>query len=231
MFWYTVSIIQHIIGGVFMDEWISKKDLLIETGISYGQLYRWKREGLIPENWFVKRSVPSGQETFLPREMILNRIAFILKYKDKHPLSELNQMLSPDSESRHYKTTALIRLPGMLRPIMQISALTNARDFNHGQALCALIGANILTACDMTDEQLRFIMKAILAWQQEKHIFSHSDGRLAILRFQKQMIPVYMQPDAEIMISDGTELIFQLRMGDIQKMYNKQLNKLFEDLA
>lgn len=214
-----------------MDEWISKKELLIETGISYGQLYRWKREGLIPESWFVKRAVPSGQETFLPREMILNRIAFILKYKDKHPLSELNQMLSPDSESRHYKTTALIRLPGMLRPIMQISAMTNARDFNHGQALCALIGANILTACDMTDEQLRFLMKAILAWQQEKHIFSSSDGRIAILRFQKQMIPVYLQPDAEIMVADGTELIFELRLSDIQKMYNKQLNKLFEDLA
>lgn len=214
-----------------MDEWISKKDLLAETGISYGQLYRWKREGLIPESWFVKRAVPSGQETYLPREMILNRIAFILKYKDKHPLSELNQMLSPDSESRHYKTTALIRLPGMLRPIMQISALTNARDFNHGQALCALIGANILTACDMTDEQLRSIMKSILNWQQEKHIFSSSDGRIAILRFQKQMLPIYTQPDAEIMVAEGAELIFQLRMGDIQKMYNKQLNKLFEDLA
>ncbi|MCL2486473.1 MAG: YhbD family protein, partial [Oscillospiraceae bacterium] len=31
---------------------ISKKDLLEFTGISYGQLYRWKREGLIPEEWF-----------------------------------------------------------------------------------------------------------------------------------------------------------------------------------
>ncbi|MBQ2956470.1 MAG: DUF4004 family protein [Clostridia bacterium] len=214
-----------------MDEWISKKDLLAETRISYGQLYRWKREGLIPENWFVKRAVPSGQETYLPREMILNRISFILKYKDKHPLSELHQMLSPDSESRHYKTTALIRLPGMLRPIMQISALTNARDFNHGQALCALIGANILTACDMTDEQLRFIMKSILEWQQEKHIFSSSDGRIAILRSQKHMIPIYVQPDADIMVAEGTDLIFELRIDDIQKMHNKQLNKLFEDLT
>ena len=214
-----------------MDEWISKKDLLAETGISYGQLYRWKREGLIPESWFVKRAVPSGQETFLPREMILNRIAFILKYKDKHPLSELHEMLSPASESRHYKTTALIRLPGMLRPIMQISALTNARDFNHGQALCALIGANILSACDMPDEQLRSILKALLDWQHREQIFSSADGRIAILRSQKQLIPVYMQPDAAIMVSEGTELIFQLRMSDIQKMYNKQLNKLFDDLA
>lgn len=214
-----------------MEEWISKKDLLIETGISYGQLYRWKREGLIPESWFIKRSVPSGQETYLPREMILNRIAFILKYKDNHSLSKLCEMLSPGSESRHYKTTALIRLPGMLRPIMQLSNLTGARDFNHGQALCALIGANILTACDMTDEQLRSIIKALLEWQQRKQILSSSDGRIAILRTQKQLIPVYMQPDADIMVGEGTDLIFELRMGDIQKMYNKQLNKLFEDLV
>ena len=31
---------------------ISKKELLDQTGISYGQLYRWKRKGLIPEAWF-----------------------------------------------------------------------------------------------------------------------------------------------------------------------------------
>jgi len=24
-------------------------------GISYGQLYRWKRKGLIPESWFIRR--------------------------------------------------------------------------------------------------------------------------------------------------------------------------------
>ena len=44
---------------------ISKKDLLIQTNISYGQLYRWKREGLIPEEWFIKKSVSTGQETGL----------------------------------------------------------------------------------------------------------------------------------------------------------------------
>lgn len=47
---------------------ISKKDLLQVTGISYGQLYRWKREGLIPENWFVKRPSSTGQETFFPKD-------------------------------------------------------------------------------------------------------------------------------------------------------------------
>jgi len=34
---------------------ISKKDTLETMGISYGQLYRWKRKGLIPESWFIRR--------------------------------------------------------------------------------------------------------------------------------------------------------------------------------
>lgn len=40
---------------------ISKRELLENTGISYGQLYRWKREGLIPEEWFIKRASFTGQ--------------------------------------------------------------------------------------------------------------------------------------------------------------------------
>jgi predicted DNA-binding transcriptional regulator AlpA len=32
------------------EELISKKEVLELTGISYGQFYRWKREGLIPES-------------------------------------------------------------------------------------------------------------------------------------------------------------------------------------
>ena len=44
-------------------EYITKKDLLVQTGLSYSQLYRWKRLGLIPESWFIKRPSPTGQET------------------------------------------------------------------------------------------------------------------------------------------------------------------------
>ncbi|NFS84128.1 DUF4004 family protein, partial [Clostridium botulinum] len=39
------------------EELISKKELLEEMKISYGQLYRWKRKKLIPEEWFIKKSV------------------------------------------------------------------------------------------------------------------------------------------------------------------------------
>jgi len=64
--------------------YISKKELLSTTGISYGQLYRWKREKLIPEEWFVKQSSYTGQETFFPKDKISNRIEFIMNMKDEH---------------------------------------------------------------------------------------------------------------------------------------------------
>ena len=79
---------------------ISKKDLLQVTGISYGQLYRWKREGLIPENWFVKRPSSTGQETFFPKELILKRIRAIQKLKDHYSLEELANLLAPEVTNR-----------------------------------------------------------------------------------------------------------------------------------
>lgn len=76
------------------EELISKKDLLDETGISYGQLYRWKRKQLIPEEWFIRKSTFTGQETFFPRERILGRVQHILQKKEDLSLDELADRLS-----------------------------------------------------------------------------------------------------------------------------------------
>ncbi len=87
--------------------YISKKDLLKETGISYGQLYRWKREGIIPEEWFIKQSAFTGQETVFPKTQILNRIKAIQELKDKYTLEELAKILSPEIADRYFTTDGL----------------------------------------------------------------------------------------------------------------------------
>ncbi|HEY5548436.1 MAG TPA: YhbD family protein [Coriobacteriia bacterium] len=75
---------------------ISKKDLLLATGISYGQLYRWKRKGLIPEDWFVRKSAFTGQETFFPRDKMLARVERILSMKDEDvSLDDIAEAVSP----------------------------------------------------------------------------------------------------------------------------------------
>lgn len=81
---------------------ISKKELLEETGISYGQLYRWKRQNLIPEEWFIKKSSFTGQETFFPKEKMLNRINMIQDLKDRYSLDQLAKILSPELSERNF---------------------------------------------------------------------------------------------------------------------------------
>lgn len=76
------------------EELISKKDILDLTGISYGQLYRWKRKDLIPEEWFIKKSSYTGQETYFPKEKIIARINKIKELKDEMPLDDLANMFS-----------------------------------------------------------------------------------------------------------------------------------------
>lgn len=78
------------------NELISKKEVLKETDISYGQFYRWKRKGLIPEEWIVHKSTYTGQESFLPRDKILPRITKIKNLKDDHTLDEIARILSPE---------------------------------------------------------------------------------------------------------------------------------------
>ncbi|MDD7651163.1 MAG: DUF4004 family protein, partial [Firmicutes bacterium] len=72
-----------------MDELISKKEVLEKYGISYGALYRWKRMGLIPEAWFLRKSTVTGQETFFRRDQICPRVELILSRKEQTSLENL----------------------------------------------------------------------------------------------------------------------------------------------
>ncbi len=77
------------------EELISKKDLLERADISYGQLYRWKRKGLIPEDWFIRKSTYTGQETFFPRAKVLSRIEKIKNLKEDVSLDDIAEVFSP----------------------------------------------------------------------------------------------------------------------------------------
>ena len=86
------------------NEMISKKDLLFKYGISYGALYRWKRMGLIPDDWFVKTSSPTGQQTFFPKRLICERIEQIMGMKEGVSLSDLADSYKEKEEKEAYLT-------------------------------------------------------------------------------------------------------------------------------
>ena len=72
---------------------ISKKELLERYGMSYGALYRWKRKGLIPEDWFIRKATTTGQETFFPERLITERVELILRSKNEWEQDELARKL------------------------------------------------------------------------------------------------------------------------------------------
>lgn len=102
------------------DELISKKELLELAGISYGQLYRWKRKDLIPEEWFIRKSTFTGQETFFPKEKVLERINKIQTMKDNLSLDELADMFSPNISDLELEKNDLIKRNIVSSPVMDI---------------------------------------------------------------------------------------------------------------
>ena len=83
-----------------MDEdLISKKELLERYGISYGALYRWKRMGLIPASWFLRRSTQSGKETYFHTKQICQRVERILESKERVSLEELAAELAGQKQA------------------------------------------------------------------------------------------------------------------------------------
>ena len=83
-----------------MEKWISKKELLAKNGhILRPALLAGSAKKLIPDDWFIKRAAFTGQETFFPRERVLERISFILENKDRYALREQVEMLSPNPEN------------------------------------------------------------------------------------------------------------------------------------
>ncbi|MBR6019292.1 MAG: DUF4004 family protein [Lachnospiraceae bacterium] len=78
---------------------ISKKALLARYNISYGSLYRWKRKGLIPDEWFLRKTTVTGQETFFPEDLICERVELILSTKDDVLLDELAARLTGEKRN------------------------------------------------------------------------------------------------------------------------------------
>ncbi|KAA0546098.1 DUF4004 family protein [Bacillus sp. BGMRC 2118] len=103
------------------ETYISKKELLEVTGISYGQLYRWKRMNIIPENWFIKKSSFTGQETYFPRDKVLERIQKILELKDDYSLEELAEFFSPKADHVEMMTTSLLTHHIVSKEVIQAS--------------------------------------------------------------------------------------------------------------
>ena len=143
---------------------ISKKDVLRETGISYGQFYRWKRMGLIPERWFRRRSTFTGQETFLPREKVLERIEQIQELKDTHSLDEIAEAFSPDAVRRTYRAEDVAAMAWLSREAQSMLPRCDTQaDFSFVEVLCLGVIQCLLDGGRADREQILLAADALAA--------------------------------------------------------------------
>ena len=120
--------------------YISKKELLEMFGISYGALYRWKRMGLIPEDWFIRRSTSTGQETFFRRDQILPRMEQILDRSAS--LEDLANKINPTAEESPKPILLVRNQYGVHRfPLEELEAVSLVLGDEQVQLLESLKGA------------------------------------------------------------------------------------------
>ena len=142
---------------------ISKKELLEATGISYGQLYRWKRKNLIPEEWFIRRSAFTGQETFFPRLKMLARIDKIISMKDGLPLDDIADLFSPAALERAPTPEQLSKRNIVTKSTLDFFLAEQGKDreFSFGSALFAFILEGLLGSGAIGLEEGKVLLRGL----------------------------------------------------------------------
>lgn len=205
---------------------ISKKDLLKTTGISYGQLYRWKREGLIPEEWFVKRSSPTGQETYFPQEKILKRIHAIQQLKDSYSLEELARILTPEISNRLFCEEDLEHFDELDIDVAADFMDAMSKDsfvFLEVLVMIALSQAMVDTA--ITEEERTHAVSFLSKQMSEMH---SADYVLELLQAQGHLYVLLKKEDSEVYLDDALVAIRSIHLNELNNAIKLKYKETFQ---
>lgn len=210
--------------------YISKKELLQLTNISYGQLYRWKREGLIPESWFIKKSSYTGQETFFPKDKIIERVQAIQELKDKYSLEELAKILSPDANGEVYiSESELDKVDGINQEVLHYyKEMMQLKELSYFDFIIVLLFYELQKKCHISNETLHHLMERNAKKIKEVGCinfiliaFEVENNDLYLMLFKES---VYMEMKKE---QDQIDVYFDARMNIKCEISLSELNDNF----
>lgn len=190
---------------------ISKKELLELTGISYGQLYRWKRKQLIPEEWFIKKSAFTGQETFFPKDKVLQRIDRIVNMKEDLSLDDIaGQVTSVPADFTITKEELLSR--GLVSPVTYnyfSEKYGEPFSLNFETVLIMFIADKKLSSGEINLDEAGIVLSTL------KHDLPGFEGKNAELIFCRKFgvaVCVLVQAGSKIHFDTSTKVIFKLNI-------------------
>jgi DNA-binding transcriptional MerR regulator len=202
---------------------ISKKDLLQLTSISYGQLYRWKRKGLIPEEWFVRKSTFTGQETFFPRDKVIARIERIQSLKDEDvSLDDIAEAVTPDLTG-----VSLTAEEALSRGIVSAAALEvfsarrpGVESLRYGELLSAYVTDQLLKTGDVTVDEGTLV----LATLEEGHeACAGRECDIVLVRKMGVAMCLLAPSIAELVFDGGTKLLARVNLQEATEALGARL--------
>ena len=205
---------------------ISKKDLLKTTGISYGQLYRWKREGLIPEEWFVKRSSPTGQESDFPQEKILKRIHAIQQLKDSYSLEELARILTPEVSNRLFCEEDLEHFDELDIDVAADFMDAMSKDsFVFLEVLVMIALSQAMVDSAITEEERTHAVSFLSKRMSELH---SADYVLELLQAQGHLYILLKKEGSEVYLDDGLVAIRSIHLNELSNAIKLKYKETFQ---
>lgn len=204
------------------EELISKKEVLEKTGVSYGQFYRWKRKGIIPESWFIRKSTFTGQETFLPKEKILERIEKIKALKDQYSLDEIAEVLSPEAAKLGFSEDEIKKMDWLSEDVLDYyKQLRRQKGPYSFKELFYLAIIEKLRRRDLASEELDLAVATLL--EHDVEIKEGVEKFLAIARKELQStVPTKARPKIaiccifnECLFDPKTEVAIKLELSKI----------------
>jgi hypothetical protein len=195
-------------------ELISKKDLLVHTGISYGQLYRWKRKGLIPEEWFVRKSTFTGTETFFPRDKINARIERILSMKDGDlSLDAIADAVTPDLGSISLTPDQAAEKDVVSRQALDVylSVHPGTEALRYGELLSLYVLDRLLATGEVSLDEGRWVLAA---FEEAYQGFSGGDCDLVLVRKMGVAVCFMLTSTAELAFESGARLVARINVSE-----------------
>jgi DNA-binding transcriptional MerR regulator len=193
------------------EELISKKKLLELTGISYGQLYRWKRKDLIPEEWFVRKSTFTGQETFFPKEKILERINKIQEMKENLSLDELAEMFSPNISDLNLNKEELLKRNIVSESVLKFYLENDVRgnQFDLPRVLEIYILEKLLQSGDINLEEGKMVFHIL---KDNEEVIKQKSCELIIIRKLGVSSCLLLMNAEEFHFEKGTKVIARVSL-------------------
>lgn len=204
------------------NELISKKDLLDLKGISYGQLYRWKRKNLIPEDWFIRKSTFTGQETFFPKEKILQRIEKIQEMKEDLSLDDLAEVFSPTVGEVEFSTENLVG-SGVISE-MAFNFFMDIRNFNKNFEFEDIIQVylidQLLASGDVNRDEVRMVLDLL---EGNEDLLRSKPTEIFITRKFGVSSSLLVSNQENVLFDNATKVVIKVAYGSIAEELKSKL--------